>query len=868
MKSIVASVFLFLSCLLPAHCLDLDSLGKAAIMHAAHHNIRALRPVYKEMGIHMPHFIKLYCDIAIASSEGRHKRVIECVDSLKQWYPKKLQAKTLLSLAETKAESLRQLGEYEALKAHCNKEIKYFERRRFKKSALKELYYYQNKATRLLGNGTRTEILQYADRNDIFKLDSILPNHFNELDKFAQLRSNIVLGQSFHRLDVLGDCAKSLVTEFADSLDAKELTYCIETYANLLAHKGNWKELDLWLSEVSAIDRGHSANTKYYKHLADGFSKFGETILSMPQRDISVNITYEWPLLTTGCLNNCTKASVALESEQALTLISEKMAKACKAKVLPDTISIVSSMGLVEACPTLLKEFALGQIVFNNILVYCLLEQNEEKQPFDISLGTNDIARLGKISLLPEKLIVHQTEKIATDHFQTGNLYLSEHNGLRVHTYANGKEQPLSLNLGYPYNVLNKTCFIEDKEKQSSTEVRTTAGNLHISSPKYIEEKIAKCNGILGTTFLRSYHCVTLDFNRMMLTVEEPTEYTPSRDLFGHNTDKFYLQRNKQALTFNGQINEEEGNFLELLLCIGKNRPEKVAEISKELREKQSEFYDAYTEAEGLFWSEKYAAAIDILEKVLNNKLPFLQLSTSEQKVLGSVLHTYKLFKDCKPTKIADNTSDIQLEKDKNRWVEIKANGKKMYAVADIFKPYTAISEKQIKKLKVNILGSSNGRTHGIIPLLEIGDIRIENVHCIVINATKAKLQLPNKGKGISLGWDLIRHFKQFGFSDQHLFFSLKKASSQKESASLYRLKDWIVETENEEGFATYVLNPEENTSIYPQQTKVGKYLFKKEEFKTIRPEASNESEGKISMKSLTQKAKVIKFDLENMILF
>ena len=869
MKSIATSIFFFLFGAYTAFALNLDSLGKAAIVHASHNNIRALRPVYKEMGKNMPHFIKLYCDIAIASSEGSHERVIECVDSLKQWYPKKLHAKTLLSLAEIKAESLRQMGDYKALESHCNKELKYFGRRNFKKSTLKELYYYQNKAKRLLGNGTRAEILQYADRLDVFKLDSILTLHLDKLDKYTQLRSKIVLAHCFHNMTGLSDCATQLVDEFADSLDAKELTYCIEAKADLLAQKGEWKALKQWINKTSSIDRGHSANLKYYTLLANAFSNNGAASVSIPRGETAVDITYEWPLLLKAYVNKTTSVHVALETEQARTLISEKVAEKCNAQILHDTITVVSSMGIMDACPTLIKELKIGDIKFNNSLVYTMLDKNEHAIPFEISLGTNEIMRLGKITFLPEKLLVHDV-KSATDEGKrhTENLYMSEHNGLRMHAYYKGEKQPLGIDLGCPYNFLNQSCFKAKGNSTAPIDIETTTGYLHIASPNYIDEKIDRCNGILGTTFLRSYRNVTLDFVNMRLIAEEPTTYRPCRNKFGHSTDKFYLQRNRSALSINTIADEEECYFLDLLLSIGKNRPAKVVQISEQLREKESVFYDAYTEAEGLFDNGQYKAAIELLHNVMDNKQPFVQLSTSEQKILSNVLNNYKLFAECDSTVICGDTEYVRLQKSKEGTVEIKINGKKREAIADIFTQHTEVSSKYIKKLNIKILGIANGIKYGIIPHLEIGNINIKNAHCVIVDTDKAKRKLPNKGKGIIIGWDLIRHFKQFAFSNQHLLFSRIKVDTKKEGTPLYLLKEWLIETKTYDGYATYQLNTKENSSTYPQKIKVGNYSFEKSDFKKAQSQKPEYAEGKISINTLLQKAGTITFDLENMTLF
>ena len=869
MKQIGTLIIFLLTVISPVYGIDLDSLGRAAITHAAHHNIRALRPVYKQMGKNMPHFIKLYCDIAIASCEGRHNRVIECVDSLKQWYPKKLRANTLLSLAERKAESLRQLGKYEELKAHCTKEIKNFERRRFEQSRLKELYYYQHKATRLLGNSKRAQILQTADRLDIFRLDSLLAQHTNEVDDFTRLRSQLVLFHSFHQLDSLAQCAKELVDDYADSLDVKELTNCIEVYADLLIKEGKWQDLGNWTEQITQIERSHSANIDYYTRLSKALAAEGASEIEQPDTDYAISISYEWPLLVKANINNGPSIDVFLETEQAHTLVTKETAHAHNALILPDTLTIASSNGLIEVSPTLIKKFTFGEIVFKNLLVYTILDNKEYALPFDASLGTNEICRLGKITFLPEKMVVHKKSLDAKEDFRKGNLYMSEQNGLRIRSFFEGKEQPLSIDLGYPHNVLNKATFCKGMADKHPIHITLDDAELWVAHPTFIEEKIARCNGILGTSFLRSYYRVTMDFDAMRLTTEEQTQYTPARGQFGHSTDKFYLKRNKNALSAGGMMDEEEADFLELLLNIGKNRPYKVAEISHKLREKESPFYDAYTEAEGLFWNEQYKEAVVILEKVLDNKIAFLQLSPSEQKVLGSILRSYKLFENCQTVKLSGESRESILEKNKEGWLEIKVNGKKKYAVADLLSPYTEISAKYAKKLKVNILGTANGITHGIIPIIEIGGITIENAHCIVNNkADIAKNELPDKGKGLRIGWDLIRHFKQFAYSNQQVTFSLEKAKTNKKRASIHRLKNWIIETESKEEYPTYSLQSNDNISINPSDIQIADYLFKKEDFKQARDLKEKYLSGTVSIKDLLKKAGTITFDLENMELF
>ena len=869
MKPVFVFLFLLFSTILPAQQLDIDSLGKVAILHAAHHNIKALRPTYKQMGNQIPHFIKLYCDIAIASSEGRHERVIECIDSLKQWYPKKLQTNTLLSFAELKAEGLRQLGRYDELKTHCEKEIKYFTRRRFKASRLKELYFYQNKAKRLLGNDVRSQILQLADLKAVFELDSLLALHADQLDKFARLRSDIVLSHAFRHYEEWGNDAVTLVREYADSLDTKELTYGIEAYANLLVNEGKWEALQTWMDEVETIERSHSADVEYYSLLAQSFANESASDIVFPETDDVIPITYEWPLFIKAHLNGKIITDCFLETEQAHTLISTKIARACGARILPDTISIASSNGIVDVCPTLIKEFKIGNIKYTNLLVYTVLESNETIMPFETSLGTNEITRLGKISFLPEKMIIHQHEPQKSENEVRSNLYMAEQNGLRIQAYYNGTRQPLGLDLGYPHNVLNRVCFAQSQHSSSPVKIATAAGDFSINTPVYIEEKIAKCSGILGTTFLRGYFNVTLDFDRMVLEVDERTTYRPTRGKFGHTTDKFYLQRNRNALTSCHLIEKDEADFLDLLLHIGKNDPKAVVAISQQLRQQQSPFYDAYTEAEGLFFAEKYGEAIQTLKNVLDNQLPFVQLSPSESKVLASILRSYELFADCQPVKITAAQPDAHLEKTEEGWIEVRINGKKTKATAHLFDTYTEISGKYAKKMKVNILGTANGITHGIIPSLEIGGIKMENVHCVVNNKPdEAKAQLPHKGKGIRIGWDVLRHFKQMAYSENEIFFSLKKAETNKKRVPLYRLKDWIIQTESAEGYPTYQLTQKQNEATLPKDIQIGEYQCAKADFSTTRQELKHGYAGRVSMNYLLKKAKVVSFDLEKMEMF
>lgn len=866
-KNIFTLILLLFSFLPAAHSIDIDSLGKAAILHASHHNIKALRPVYEQMGNQMPHFIRLYCDIAIASSEGRHQRLVECVDSLKQWYPNKLQANTLLSLAELKAESLRQLGEYEALQKHCTRELKYFKRKRFKPNQLKELFFYQEKAKRLLGNSIRSQILQQADRRNIFELDTILSRHKDDIDEFALLRSQVVLFHTFRQHKALSECSRRLVLEYADSLDAKELTYCIETYADLLVRNGNWNDLGQWVSKVTEIDRSHTANLKYYSHLANALTNEKKSSISFPSHNCTIRTTYEWPMLIQAHINGGKAVNCFLETEQAHTLITSETATACQAQVLNDTITIASSNGIIEVSPTFIKELAIGEIIFNNILVYTVLPQSREDMPFDASLGTNEITRLGRISFLSEKMIVQPAPALPMLSERKGNLYMAEQNGLRIRSFYKGSAQPLSLDLGYPHNVLNKDCFDQPSGEATSLNIETTAGMLTISNPTYINEKIDKCNGILGTAFLRSYRNVTIDFNKMTLNVEEPTEYLPARGQFGHNTDKLYLNRNQHALTSCDLMDDEEKDFLELLINIGKNHPAKVVEVSQRLRLCQSPFYDAYTEAEGLFSCERYKEAVTLLEDVLSNRISFLQLSPSEHKVLSSVLRNYKLFERVLPVKITGQTNVSRLEKSKYGWINVKSCGKKQNAEIDIFSPYTEISAKTAKRLKVDLLGIANGIRHGIISQIQIGDFIVENVHCVInSNADKSKTEIPDKGNGIRLGWDFIRHFKMYSVSTTGICLSLNKEKTDKKKIPVYRLNKWIVETESEDGYPTYILDRKQNTTLYPQNLKIGDYKCDKRDFHLEKSQDSTRyHNGKISFNYLLHKAKNISFDLENM---
>lgn len=820
MKKIVLLFLLNLCFTVSGLCQNIDSLTRAALTYAAHNNIAALRPLYRQQQQHLPQHVRLYCDMAISHSEGSYERVVECIDSLRKWYPKSIAAKTQLSLSELKAESLRQLGEYEALYHFCKKEISYFKKRRFKPQLLKELLHYQEKAARLSGNSYRARLLQLADRYLPVQLEALYREGGKDMDKFTRLRCETVLAQAFHRPRQFLETSRQLITEYADSLDNETLTHFIKQHADVLIHRGDWKGLEAWTASLHDLHRNQYAPMPLYQKLSAAFRDKPAYEIRSNDSSCLLPTTYEWPLLVTGTVNNGAPISFALSTEQPYTFIGEETARKCGVQTLDDTLHLSTADGFLTVSPAWVDQLSLGSISFNHLYAYVVHDSNDIPSSFANSIGLNELLSLSSITLLPEQILLKTADEEPAAIANQG-MYLSIQNGLRLLAYdSDGKVQPLSLDINYPNNIFSRKCL---SSQQQGNRLDISVGGQHhtIHQPVFVGPKAQRFNGILGLPFARNYSFMRLDFRKMAIETGDETGYHPVRGRFGHSSDKNYLVRNYAALTSTHTITQDEQLFLDALIAIGKNSPCQVAAISSRLRADSSAFYNAYTEAESLFLCGKYKAATQCLREQLAKLPPHNEYRADLQHLL---LH-YQLYEQAPEVKIQCAQPEQDTFTVTAEGSDISVNRKKATLFLKPFTNLTVLSEKSAKKLKVKLMGKYQNTQYGLLTTLQCGPFTLHHLPCIIVkDKVWEQENYPEAKRGICLGWDALRHFNTLHFKDGNITLSLHAVPETSPAARLYHNGHWYVEAEADGTYPTLRIEAEDRPAAMPKQLKIAQH--------------------------------------------
>ena len=864
MKKIFWTLFTFIFGMMTIQAQKLDSIANKAIEFASENNLSALCPIYKQYKYKMPKFAQLYCEIAITNNEGNYERMIVCIDSLKNIYPKKLNAKTQLSLSEMKAEGLRQLDKYEELHKYVSKEIKTFKRRRFKGQSLRKLLNYQKRSLKRIGDSPRAKLLRLADTYRFLELDSLYRQVGGHMDRYTQLRCKLTLSYAFHDKKTLLQTTRNMLEQYADSLDALEFSFCVSTHADLLARAGRWQDLGLWTQEMKTWKRTNPATIHHYEILAKELKGYPATSVSFLKKTCIIPTTYEWPLLFSVKINNGQPTTFTLDSEHPYTLISRECTQHNQIEVLPDTLQIATNNGWLNVSPCYIKKMQLGNLTIQHLQAYVVVASEKKELLMPCSLGLNEIMSFKHISILPEQIILSDTVPDTSDNMRK-NLFISRDKGLRLACYAEQNFHALNLNISYPNNFLSRQCFpnwLEDSRPYCTS----NGMDIAVASPFYIEEKGKFYDGILGMPFIRSYQKIDYDFENMQMSVHHETDYQPSRGNFSHDTDKHYLERNETALKSGNYVDPNENTFLDLLLSMGKNKPEQVVRLSRILREQKSDFYDCYTEAEGLFLNGEYTKACNFLKEYLTSSQP----DEKQKTFLNNLYLYYKMFSDVPPITL-EGTNNVFLPYiDESKWVEIKADGKKIEADFNLFATESKISIKSVKKYNVKLLGQHNQATYGILPQIECGNLTLKNIPCrILTDIDVARNTLPDKGKGILLGWNTLRHLERITLKKQGISLNDKQSEyNEREAAPMFQTDGWYLSTTSCGHYPTYKLEAEGISRGKVQAVNFSGVSFAPDEIKSENIHLPYQCAGILTMPDIWKKAQQITFDLKEMKFF
>ena len=240
-------LFLLLLLALPlaavAFAAPADSLARRMALLAARGDADRLRPLYVRSADSLPPYTRLYCQMALARADRRYGRMVACIDTLLDKYPRRLGTNGRFALVELKAGGLRRLGRYDELATFCRRELKSYRRKRFDRERLGRLVVYERLARRLGGATPRARLLSLADRDSVFTLREEYPRLSAAADTFARRRAALSLALAFRRDADALRLADSLLVHHADSLIDEDFAHVAHARARLLVRAGRWAEL-------------------------------------------------------------------------------------------------------------------------------------------------------------------------------------------------------------------------------------------------------------------------------------------------------------------------------------------------------------------------------------------------------------------------------------------------------------------------------------------------------------------------------------------------------------------------------------------------------------------------------------------------
>ena len=821
MKKILV-LFIFAISIAPNLCAqNMDSLSVLAIHYAAQNNIEELQKINTKYRSTMPHHFKLFCDAILARSEGNNEKVVSSIDSLYKWYPKYLKKRVRLSLAEVKAEALRESGKYQELYTHCNNEIKYFTRYGFQKSELKQLQRLKTKAEELSESNENALLLQKYDQQSIFKLDSLYRDYGPKADSLTQYRCEFLLSKAFHQPQRLLEVSQRLIQKYANFLEEEELTACITSHADELVAQGRWQDLASWVNIVDMISLPHAAPLDHYRLWAKSFLHYPETVFEMTSSTSTVPSSYEWPLLIKGSINGGKEINFCMGTEQPFVLIDESLATDGQIKTLDDTLFLTTNQGMLQVSPAILNQLRIGEASFTNVFVYVVRHSGGTTGVFHNVLGLNIWLKFDQVVFEPEQLVLRKLTK-PTDTPQVNvkkQLFLSDHKGLNLKTNTAQGDHSLGVDCFYPNNILYEKGWKFD-ERKNGIAIQIGDSFYPIIEPQSVDYIDDQNDGILGIPFLRSYQSVCLDFSKMKMNVEGKRDYLPQRKRFGFSTDRNYLVRNYDALVAGEPADSEEVLFLQLLIAESKNRPEEVVDFSQQLSALKSDLYNWEVEAHALFQIGEYKRAAQLAQTAENSTSE--NQSEQETAKFTQLLYQYQCYANEKAPTIHGSTESVTFDLHEKTLPTVRIHKKKkVKAQFDIFSPVTEIAERNVKKFKVKRLGETAQFDYGIIPLVKMGHLSLMNIPCRILkDKQEIENRIPDEGKGIHLGWDAVRLFHQISFSNHELMLTTKGLEEMQQGFPLYYTGRWYIETESATGFQTQTLasHMEERNNNLPLQ--------------------------------------------------
>ncbi len=185
MKRILLVFTLFLGIFFAAQAAVPDSIVRKMTLLAARDDTEALRPLYRQYGAQLVPSARLFCNLAFARERHDDRRLLECVDSLLEEYPRTLPVNTRYTLSVVKAGALVHLQEFAELQSFCTREMKRYRNRRKYRTQYQTLDYFRTKARRLLDSvSVRGRVMRLVEADDALGLRAYADS-LGALDSYA-----------------------------------------------------------------------------------------------------------------------------------------------------------------------------------------------------------------------------------------------------------------------------------------------------------------------------------------------------------------------------------------------------------------------------------------------------------------------------------------------------------------------------------------------------------------------------------------------------------------------------------------------------------------------------------------------------------
>lgn len=499
-----------------------DSLADRASLLAARGLVGELRPLYQRAGQTFPPSVRLYCELAIAQADHRWEHVVGCVDSLTTTYSASLDLKGLIALCLLKAETLHRLGHFEAMADYASERLAYFQGRRVKTSILAPFRSLAKKGRRLSGSDLRTQMLQKVEMGDAYALLQYPDSQIAALDNYARWRCRLLLAVAYNRPDVAASTADSLLFLKADSLDTNDYISCVHTAARVLMVQGRWKDLNRMATKLMQRKKNKLLWERYLR-LSKTFLNCGPTTVSRPEgQTFALDLSPVWPPLVSVALSDDYQL-FTLSTGTSFTIITEADARAAGVVVSNDTVSVVSSVGVVRAVTAVADSMAFGPVVIRHPMVYVAV--NNELAGDSVykemvrTLGLVDLSRLGCVELTGDALLLPPEKAAEALPDKQANLRFTSYGTLFFDEKTNGKLRTWLLNTACADNMAGSR-YAADGNGTSGTvacDIQVGAARPFPVTLKKTEGGVVDADGVLGHPFFRQMLPLRIDFRRGVL---------------------------------------------------------------------------------------------------------------------------------------------------------------------------------------------------------------------------------------------------------------------------------------------------------------------------------------------------------------